>query len=164
MAKITSCLWCNGQAEEAATLYVSLLPDSRIDRVLRAPSDNPSNKEGDVYVVEFTLAGMPFMALNGGPQFPYSEAISFQIHTEDQAETDRISDALIGETGSQGNCGWLKDRWGMSWQVTPRRLGALMSDPDPEVARRASQAMLRMHRIDIAAIEAAARGEEAGDA
>lgn len=159
MSKITPCIWCTDQAEEAATLYTSLLPNSRIDRVLRAPSDNPSNNEGDVYLVEFTLAGSKFTALNGGPLFPYNEAISFQIETEDQAETDRLSDALIGETGSQGNCGWLKDRWGMSWQVTPRRLGQLLSDADPDVARRTSEAMLKMHRIDIATLEAAARGE-----
>ncbi|MET0240486.1 MAG: VOC family protein [Sphingobium sp.] len=162
MAKITPCLWYDGAAEEAATLYTSLLPDSRIDRVVRAPSDNPSNKEGDPFLVEFTLSGMPFMALNGGPQFAFTEAVSFQIETQDQAETDRLSDALIGDTGAQSNCGWLKDRWGLSWQVTPRRLTELVTDPDPDVARRVSQAMLTMHRIDIAAIEAAAAGETPG--
>ncbi len=158
MGKITPCLWCDGTAEEAATLYTSLLPDSRIDRIVRAPSDNPSGAEGAVLVVEFTLAGTRMMGLNGGPDFPFTEAISFSIETADQAETDRLSDALIGETGRQSNCGWLKDRWGMSWQIVPRRLTELMSDADPDVARRASQAMLGMMRIDVAAIEAAASG------
>jgi predicted 3-demethylubiquinone-9 3-methyltransferase (glyoxalase superfamily) len=161
-AKITPCLWYDGDAEEAAAYYVGLLPDSRIDNVVRAPSDNPSSKEGAVLVVEFTLAGSPYIGLNGGPQFPFTEAVSFQILTEDQAETDRLSDALIAGGGAQSNCGWVKDRWGLSWQVTPRRLLELMSSPDADAARRASQAMLKMHRIDIAVIEAAARGETAG--
>lgn len=158
MSKITPCLWYDGTAEEAATLYTSLLPDSRIDRILRAPSDNPSMKEGTVLLVEFTLAGMAFMGLNGGPQFPFTEAVSFQISTADQEETDRLSDALIADGGSQGNCGWLKDRWGMSWQVTPRRLIELMNSPDPDVARRVSLAMQEMNRLDIAGLEAAASG------
>jgi predicted 3-demethylubiquinone-9 3-methyltransferase (glyoxalase superfamily) len=158
-SKITPCLWYDGTAEEAATYYVGLLPDSRIDNIVRAPSDNPSNVEGAVMVVEFTLAGTPYIGLNGGPQFPFTEAVSFQILTDDQAETDRLSDALIAGGGSQGNCGWLKDRWGLSWQVTPRRLLELLSSSDPDTARRASQAMMTMYRIDIAAIEAAARGE-----
>lgn len=161
MSKITPCLWYDGTAEEAATLYTSLLPDSRIDTIARAPSDNPSMKEGAVLLVEFTIAGMKFIGLNGGPQFRFTEAVSFQIATEDQAETDRLSDALIANGGSQGQCGWLKDRWGMSWQITPRRLIELIGDADPDVARRTSQAMLTMQRIDIAAIEAAARGEAA---
>ncbi|MFT3965557.1 MAG: VOC family protein [Sphingobium sp.] len=159
MRKITPCLWYDGTAEEAATLYTSLLADSHIDNITRAPSDNPSTKEGDVLVVAFTLAGMKFIGLNGGPQFPFTEAVSFQIETEDQAETDRLSDALIAGGGSQGNCGWLKDRWGMNWQVTPRRLTELIGSSDPDVARRVSQAMLGMHRIDIAAIEEAAAGQ-----
>ena len=159
MEKITPCLWYDGTAEAAATLYTSLLPDSRIDRIVRAPSDNPSMKKGGVLVVEFTLAGMAFIGLNGGPQFPFTEAVSFQIATEDQTETDRLSDALIAGGGSQGQCGWLKDRWGMNWQITPRRLTELITSPDPDAARRVSEAMLTMHRIDIAAIEAAAAGE-----
>ncbi len=159
MSKITPCLWCDGTAEEAATLYTSLLPDSRIDRIVRAPSDNPSGPEGAVLVVEFTLAGTRMVGLNGGPNFPFTEAISFQIEAEDQAETDRLSDALIAGGGEQGHCGWLKDRWGMSWQVTPRRLFQLLGDPNPDVARRASQTMLGQMRIDIAAIEAAAKEE-----
>lgn len=159
MSKITPCLWYDGTAEEAATLYTALLPDSRIDSIVRAPSDNPSMKEGAVLVVEFTLAGMKFVGLNGGPQFPFTEAVSFQIATADQAETDRLSDALIAGGGSQSNCGWLKDRWGMNWQITPSRLTELIASPDRDVARRVSKAMLTMHRIDIAAIEAAAAGE-----
>lgn len=162
-AKITPCLWYDGDAEQAAAYYVSLLPDSRIDAVMRAPSDNPSASEGAVLVVEFTLAGTPYIGLNGGPQFPFTEAVSFQIVTEDQAETDRLSDALIAGGGSQSQCGWLKDRWGLNWQVTPRRLLELMASPDADAARRTSQAMLTMYRIDIATIEAAARGET-GDA
>ncbi|MCE7795272.1 VOC family protein [Sphingobium sufflavum] len=159
IAKITPCLWYDGTAEEAATLYTALLPDSRIDGIVRAPSDNPSTPEGAVLVVRFTLAGMAFIGLNGGPQFAFTEAVSFQIATEDQAETDRLSDALIEGGGAQSHCGWLKDRWGMSWQITPRRLTELIACPDPAVARRVSEAMLTMHRIDIAAIEAAAAGE-----
>ena len=160
-AKITPCLWYDGDAEEAATCYVGLLPDSRIDNIVRAPSDNPSGKEGSVLVVEFTLAGTPYIGLNGGPQFPFTEAVSFQILTEDQAETDRLSDGLIAGGGVQSRCGWVKDRWGLSWQITPRRLLELMSSPDAEVARRTSEAMLKMHRIDIAGIETAAKGETA---
>lgn len=161
MSRITPCLWYDGTAEEAARFYTTLLPDSRIDRVVKAPSDNPSMPEGAVMLVEFTLAGMKFTGLNGGPQFPFTEAVSFQIETEDQAETDRLSDALIADGGSQGPCGWLKDRWGMSWQIVPRRLGELMTAADPDAARRVSLAMLHMYRIDIAALEAAARGEGA---
>lgn len=162
MGKITPCLWCDGTAEEAAAFYTALLPDSRIDRIVRAPSEYPSGEEGSVLLVEFTLAGTKMMGLNGGPAFPHTEAISFQIETEDQAETDRLSDALIAGGGAQSDCGWLKDRWGMSWQITPRRMLALLGDADPDVARRAFQAMQTMRRIDIAAIEAAARGEAAG--
>jgi predicted 3-demethylubiquinone-9 3-methyltransferase (glyoxalase superfamily) len=162
MSKITPCLWYDGTAEAAARLYTSLLPDSRIDRIVCAPSDTPSGPKGMVLLVEFTLAGSKFMGLNGGPQFPFTEAVSFQIETEDQAETDRLSDALIAGGGAQGNCGWLKDRWGMSWQIVPRRLQELMTHADSHVAGRVSQAMMGMHRIDIAALEAAAQGEVAG--
>lgn len=163
MSKITPCLWYDGAAEEAATLYVSLLPDSRIDRVVRAPSDNPGTSEGKVLVVDFTLAGQSYMGLNGGPQFAFTEAVSLQVATEDQAETDRLWDALIADGGEESMCGWLKDRWGLSWQITPRRLTELVASSDPTVAQRAFQAMMTMRRIDIAAIEAAVRGE-AGDA
>jgi len=159
MSKITPVLWFDMQGEEAANFYVSLLPDSRIDNVIRAPSDNPSGKEGYAMVVDFTLAGQKFSALNGGPHFTPNEAVSFMISTEDQAETDRLWDAIVGHGGQESMCGWCKDKWGFSWQITPKRLMQLMTDPDPDRARRASQAMLKMHRIDIAAIEAAANGE-----
>jgi len=159
MSKITPVLWFDMQGEEAANFYVSLLPDSRIDNVIRAPSDNPSGKEGYAMVVDFTLAGQKFSALNGGPHFKPNEAVSFMISTEDQAETDRLWDAIVGNGGQESMCGWCKDKWGFSWQITPKRLMQLMTDPDPERARRASQAMLKMKRIDIAGIEAAANGE-----
>jgi 2-polyprenyl-6-hydroxyphenyl methylase/3-demethylubiquinone-9 3-methyltransferase len=159
MAKITPVLWFDMQGEEAASFYVSLLPDSHIDNVIRAPSDNPSGKEGYAMVVDFTLAGQKFSALNGGPHFKPNEAVSFMISTEDQAETDRLWDAIVGNGGQESMCGWCKDKWGFSWQITPKRLMQLMTDPDPERARRASQAMLKMHKIDIAAIEAAAAGD-----
>lgn len=159
MSKITPCLWYDGAAEDTARFYVSLLPDSRIDAVHHAPSDNPSGPEGYAMLVEFTLAGSKFTGLNGGPQFPFTEAISFQISTEDQAETDRLWAALIAGGGQESMCGWLKDRWGMSWQIVPKRLIELMSSSEDGVARRASEAMLKMHRIDIAVIEAAARGK-----
>lgn len=163
MNKITTCLWYDGAAEEAARFYVSLLPESRIEHVMRAPADNPSTPAGAVLVVEFTLAGNRFMALNGGPQFKFTEAVSFVINTEDQAETDRLWDALIADGGAPSQCGWLKDRWGMSWQVMPRRLLELMSSADAAVARRTMEAMMKMGKIDIATIEAAARGD-GGDA
>lgn len=156
--KLTPCLWYDGTAEEAAAFYVTLLPDSRIDKVVRAPSDTPSGPAGGVLLVEFTLAGRSFVGLNGGPQFPFTEAVSFQIHTEDQAETDRLWSAITSEGGEESACGWCKDRWGMSWQIIPRRLSELLVDPDPERARRASEAMLQMRKIDIARLEAAADG------
>jgi 2-polyprenyl-6-hydroxyphenyl methylase/3-demethylubiquinone-9 3-methyltransferase len=158
MSKITPCLWYDGAAEDAANFYVTLLPDSRVDRVVRAPSDNPSGSEGSVMVVEFTLAGMKFVGLNGGPQFRFNESISFQIHTEDQAETDRLWHAITSNGGAESMCSWCKDRWGMSWQIVPKRLLQLIGDRDPARARRASQAMLTMKKIDIAAVEAAAGG------
>jgi 2-polyprenyl-6-hydroxyphenyl methylase/3-demethylubiquinone-9 3-methyltransferase len=158
MSKITPCLWYDGAAEDAANFYVTLLPDSRVDRVVRAPSDNPSGSEGSVMVVEFTLAGMKFVGLNGGPQFRFNESISFQIHTEDQAETDRLWNAITSNGGAESMCSWCKDRWGMSWQIVPKRLLQLIGDRDPARARRASQAMLTMKKIDIAAVEAAADG------
>jgi 2-polyprenyl-6-hydroxyphenyl methylase/3-demethylubiquinone-9 3-methyltransferase len=158
MSKITPCLWYDGAAEDAANFYVTLLPDSRVDRVVRAPSDNPSGSEGSVMVVEFTLAGMKFVGLNGGPQFRFNESISFQIHTEDQAETDRLWNAITSNGGAESMCSWCKDRWGMSWQIVPKRLLQLIGDRDPARARRASQAMLTMKKIDIAAVEAAAGG------
>lgn len=161
--KITPMLWFDMVAEEAAAFYTALLPDSRIDRVVRAPSDNPSTREGDALLVEFTLAGQKFSGLNGGPQFTPNEAVSFQILTEDQAETDRLWNAILDRGGTESACGWIKDPWGFNWQVTPRRLMELLVDPDPDRARRANQAMMTMQRIDIAAIEAAADGMPATD-
>lgn len=156
--KITPVLWFDMKAEEAANFYVSLLPDSHVDNVMRAPSDNPSGKEGDALVVEFTLAGQKYAGLNGGPLFKPNESVSFQILTEDQEETDRLWNAIVGNGGAESNCGWCKDKWGFSWQVTPRRLLELFTSGDADRARRASEAMLQMHKIDIAAIERAAAG------
>jgi len=159
MSKITPCLWFDGKAEEAANFYVSLLPDSRVDNVARSPADNPSTPAGAVLVVDFTLAGQRFMGLNGGPQFSFTEAISFVIDCEDQAEVDRLWEALIESGGSPGQCGWLKDRYGVSWQITPRQLGEMLGDPDAERARRAMEAMLTMSKIDVAAMRRAFDGE-----
>jgi predicted 3-demethylubiquinone-9 3-methyltransferase (glyoxalase superfamily) len=157
--KVTPFLWFNGQAEEAARLYVSLLPGSRIERVNRSPADTPSGPAGMVLTVEFTLSGTRFIALNGGPQFAFTEAVSFQIACADQAEVDRLG-AALGDGGSEGPCGWVKDRWGLSWQVVPNRLLELFNDPNPDRARRAAEAMLKMKRIDIAELERAAAGDE----
>ncbi|WP_349356547.1 VOC family protein [Sphingosinicella terrae] len=159
MTEIKQCLWYDHNAEEAARFYVTLLPDSRIDNIVLAPADTPSGPEGSVLVVEFTLAGNKYVGLNGGPIFPHTEAFSIQVVTEDQAETDRLWQALTAGGGQESVCGWLKDRWGLSWQITPRRLFELMSDKDPDRARRATQAMLQMVKIDVAALERAADGE-----
>ena len=159
--KIAPCLWFDGQAEEAATLYVSLFPDSHIDAIHHAPADFPSGKKADVLTVEFTLAGRKYVGLNGGPHFKFNEAVSFQIYTEDQAESDRLTEALSAVPEAE-QCGWVKDRFGLSWQIAPKRLLALISDPDAAKAQRVMQAMLKMKRIDIAAIEAAAAGEPVG--
>ncbi len=158
MSKITPCLWFDGNAEEAAHFYVSLLPDSRIDNVVRAPSDYPSGKEGNVLVVDFTLAGPKYTALNGGPYFQFNEAVSFQIYCEDQAEVDRLSDALSAVPEAE-QCSWVKDRYGLSWQIVPRMLMEAIADPDRTKAKRAFDAMSQMKRIDIAAIERAIAGE-----
>jgi predicted 3-demethylubiquinone-9 3-methyltransferase (glyoxalase superfamily) len=155
--KIAPCLWFDGRAEEAARFYVSLVPDSHVDAVHRAPADYPSGKRGDVLTVEFTLAGRQFVGLNGGPHFTFTEAVSFQIFCDDQREADRLTDALSAVPEAE-QCGWVKDRFGLSWQIVPRRLLALMTDPDAARAHRAMQAMLSMKRIDIAAIERAADG------
>lgn len=155
MSKISPCLWFDGQAEEAAHFYASVVPDSHVGAVHRAPSDYPSGKAGDVLTVELTLAGMPCVGLNGGPLFKFNEAISFQLFTDDQAETDRLTDALSAVPEAE-QCGWLKDKYGLSWQIVPRRLLALMSDPDAGRAKRVMDAMMQMKRIDIAAIERAA--------
>ncbi len=156
MQKITPCLSFDGQAEEAARFYVSLLPDSRIDRVMRSPVGTPSGPAGSVLMVEFTLLGNPFLALNA--DFRFTEAVSFMIPCADQAETDRLWAALTANGGSAVACGWLKDRWGVSWQVTPTRLMELVKDPDPSRARRAMEAMMKMIKIDIDAVERAANG------
>ena len=161
MNRITPCLWFDGQAEAAAAFYVTLLPDSHVDHVVKSPIDTPSGPAGMVLVVEFTLAGQRFTGLNGGPQFKFNEAVSFQIDCADQAEVDRLWDALCADGGEPGPCGWLKDRFGLSWQIVPRRLQELMKDPDPERARRGMSAMMQMSRIDIAALDAAADGHTA---
>ena len=158
MQKIRPCLWYDHDGEDAANFYVTLFPDSRVDNVQRSPADNPSVKEGGVLVVEFTLAGQEYIALNGGPHFKFNEAVSFQVQTEDQEETDRLWDALTANGGEESQCGWLKDRWGLSWQITPKRLLELMGDPDKDRARRAMEAMLEMRKIDITAVERAADG------
>ena len=154
--KVYPCLWFDGKAEEAANFYVSLLPDSHVDRVWRSPADTPSGPEGMVLTVEFTLAGQPFMNLNGGPEFTFNEAVSFVIECDDQPEVDRLWDALGANGGEPGPCGWIKDRFGVSWQITPRRLTELTSDPDPDRARRAMEAMLQMGKIEIDELERAA--------
>ena len=156
--KITPCLWYDtGQARPAAEFYMSLgLPESRIDAVHASPADNPSGKAGDELVVEFTLAGRSFVGLNGGPIFPQTEAVSFMIHTDDQAETDRLWNAIVDNGGAESQCGWCKDRWGVNWQITPRRLLEFYTDPNPARARAAFQAMMSMKKIDIAALERAA--------
>lgn len=153
--KIVPCLWFDGAAENAARFYTGLLPDSRIDKVVRAPAAYPAGEAGAVLVVEFTLAGSRYIALNGGPQAPFNDAVSFQIHTEDQAETDRLWAAITGDGGAERACSWCEDRWGLRWQIVPRRLSELMADPDRDRAARAMQAMMTMRKIDIAALEAA---------
>jgi len=157
MQKVVPCLWFNGDAEAAAQFYVSLLPNSSIDRILKSPTDTPSVPAGTVLTVEFTLAGMQYMGLNGGPQFSFSEAVSFQIYCEDQAEVDRLWTALT-DGGSEIACGWLKDRWGLTWQIVPTRLIELLNDPDRERARRVQEAMMEMMKIDISVVEQAANG------
>lgn len=155
MSRITPCLWFNGNAEEAANFYASVFPDSRVDAVHRAPSDYPAGKAGDVLLVEFTLMGQSFTGLNGGPQFQFNEAISFQLPVDTQAEADRLSDALSAVPEAE-ICGWVKDRFGVSWQIFPRQLIKLFSDADRSRAKRAFDAMSQMKRIDFAAIERAA--------
>ena len=156
--KNTICLWYEGGALDAAQFYAETFPDSAVGQVLRAPGDNPSGKEGDVLTVEFTVYGIPCVGLNGGPEFTQSEAFSFQIATDDQAETDRLWDAIVDNGGSESVCGWCKDRWGVSWQITPQVLLDAIADPDRTAAKRAFEAMMQMTRIDIAAIEAARAG------
>ena len=157
-AKNTICLWYDGAAEDAARFYAATFPDSAVTAVHRAPGDFPSGKAGDVLTVEFTVLGIPCLGLNGGPDFQPTEAFSFQVATEDQAETDRYWNAIVGHGGQESACGWCKDKWGVSWQITPLVLTHALADPDPATAKRAFDAMMQMHKIDIAAIEAAVHG------
>jgi predicted 3-demethylubiquinone-9 3-methyltransferase (glyoxalase superfamily) len=157
MAKNTVCLWFDREAEAAARFYAATFPDSRLTAVHRAPADYPSGKAGDVLTVEFTVAGVACLGLNGGPAFRQTEAFSFQIATDDQAETDRYWNAIVGNGGQESACGWCKDRWGVSWQITPRVLTDALAAGGEE-ARRAFEAMMTMRKIDVAAIQAARRG------
>ena len=157
MVKNTICLWFDGTAEQAARFYAETFPDSRVDAVYRAPSDYPNGKKGDVLTVQFTVIGIACLGLNGGPVFKHSEAFSFQIATEDQAETNRYWNAIVGHGGHESQCGWCKDRWGVNWQITPRVLTDAMA-AGGDKAKRAFEAMMPMRKIDVAAIEAAIRG------
>ena len=157
-AKNTICLWYDRDAEAAARFYASIFPDSAVLAVHRAPGDYPSGKQGDVITVDFTVMGIPCIGLNGGPTFAQTEAFSFQVATVDQAETDRYWNAIVGNGGQDSACGWCKDRWGVSWQITPIVLIRAITDPDPAAAKRAFDAMMEMTKIDVAAIEAALRG------
>jgi len=158
MPRITPCLWFDGNAEEAASFYTSVFPNSRIDKVVRSAADNPSTQEGEVLTVEYTLDGSPFIGLNGGPDFTFSEAISFDIDCKDQAEVDRYWDALIQGGGEHSVCGWLKDRFGVSWQVVPRQLNEMLESPDRAAAKRAMEAMLKMTKLDVEQLKEAFEG------
>jgi predicted 3-demethylubiquinone-9 3-methyltransferase (glyoxalase superfamily) len=157
MNKNTICLWYNGDAEDAARFYAEIFPNTSVGAVHRAPGDYPDGKKGDVLTVEFTVVDIPCIGLNGGPQFPQTEAFSFQIATEDQAETDRYWNAIVGNGGAESACGWCKDKWGLNWQITPRVLTEAMAAGGDE-AKRAFDAMMKMKKIDVAKIEAARRG------
>ena len=158
ISKNTICLWFDGGAEEAARFYAATFPDSSVGAVHRAPSDYPSGREGDVLTVEFTVMGIPCLGLNGGPAFTHSEAFSFQVATTDQAETDRYWSAIVGNGGQESECGWCKDKWGLSWQITPTVLIEAFTGPDRSAAKRVFDAMMTMRKIDVAAIEAALSG------
>jgi predicted 3-demethylubiquinone-9 3-methyltransferase (glyoxalase superfamily) len=157
-AKNTICLWYDRDAEEAARFYAKTFPDSSVGAVHPAPGDYPSGKKGDVLTVEFTVMGIPCVGLNGGPMFKQSEAFSFQVLTADQAETDRYWNAIVGNGGQESHCGWCKDKWGVSWQITPLVMINAFTNPDRAVAKRAFDAMMKLNKIDIATIEAACRG------
>jgi 2-polyprenyl-6-hydroxyphenyl methylase/3-demethylubiquinone-9 3-methyltransferase len=157
MTKNAICLWYESAAEEAARFYAETFPDSAVTAVRPAPGDYPDGKEGDVLTVEFTVMGIPCIGLNGGPAFRQSEAFSFQVVTEDQAETDRYWNAIVGNGGAESQCGWCKDRWGLSWQITPRALLDAVNGSDKAAAKRAFEAMMEMTKIDVAAIEAAVK-------
>ena len=156
-AKNTICLWFDKDAEEAARFYAETFPDSSLEAVHKAPGDFPGGKEGDVLTVDFTVCGVPCIGINGGPTFKQSEAFSFQISTKDQEETDRYWNAIVNNGGQESACGWCKDRWGLSWQITPITLTEGVNDPDPAVAKRVFDAMMTMKKIDVAAIEGARR-------
>jgi predicted 3-demethylubiquinone-9 3-methyltransferase (glyoxalase superfamily) len=157
-SKNTICIWYERDALDAAHFYAATFPDSAVGTILHAPGDYPDGKQDDVLTVEFSVAGIPCLGFNGGPHFKHSEAFSFQIATDDQAETDRLWNAVVGHGGQESACGWCKDRWGLSWQITPRALTEALADPDRAAAKRAFEAMMSMGKIDIAAIEAARRG------
>jgi 2-polyprenyl-6-hydroxyphenyl methylase/3-demethylubiquinone-9 3-methyltransferase len=158
MAKNVICIWYDNDAEEAAQFYAKTFPNSAVKAVHKAPGDFPGGKQGQVLTVEFTVVGVPCVGLNGGPIFKHNEAFSFQIQTEDQAETDRYWNAIVGNGGAESACGWCKDKWGLSWQISPRVLIEATTDPNPAAAKRAFEAMMKMKKIDIATIEAARRG------
>jgi len=161
MAKNVICLWYDHTAEEAAKFYARTFPDSKVTAVHKAPGDFPGGKQGQVLTVDFTVLGVPCVGLNGGPAFKQSEAFSFQVVTEDQAETDRYWNAIVGNGGAESQCGWCKDKWGLNWQITPRALIEATTDTDQAAAKRAFDAMMKMKKIDIATIEAARRGRAA---
>ena len=158
VAKNTICIWYDSDALGAAQFYAKTFPDSSVGAVHHAPGDFPSGKGGDVLVVDFTVCGIPCMGLNGGPMFTHDEAFSFQIATDDQAETDRLWNAIVGNGGAESDCGWCKDKWGLSWQITPRALTEAITGPDRAAAKRVFDAMMTMRKIDVAKIEAARRG------
>jgi 2-polyprenyl-6-hydroxyphenyl methylase/3-demethylubiquinone-9 3-methyltransferase len=158
VSKNTICLWYDGTAQDAASFYARTFPDSTVGAVHRAPGNYPAGKQGDVLMVEFTVMGIPCLGLNGGPGIQHNEAFSFQVATDDQAETDRLWNAIINNGGQASECGWCKDRWGLSWQISPRALTDAVTGPDRAAAKRAFDAMMQMSKIDIAAIEAARRG------
>lgn len=166
MTKLTTCLWfdpakAGGDARSAAEFYASVFPDSHVAAAMASPADNPSTKRGEEITVDFTVCGQSFVGLNGGPNFTPNEAVSFQVFTDTQEETDRYWNAIVGNGGAESECSWCKDRWGFSWQIVPRALMAGMADPDPAAAKRVMEAMMTMGKIDIAAIEAARRGDPA---
>ena len=156
--KAANCIWYDHGAEDAARFYAETFPDSSVGKIHRAPSDNPSTAEGAVLMVEFTVCGLPCLGLNGGPHFKASEAFSIQVYTDDQEETDRLWNSIVGNGGQESMCGWCKDRWGISWQITPRALMAATTNADKAAAKRAFEAMMTMKKIDIAAIQAALEG------